>query len=94
MRNYEIKPSLKRILKKISKKDKSAYEQILKKIEEIINSQDINHYKNLKKPLQEFKRVHIKASFVLTFKYIKSEEKVIFYHFGHHDNIYRNAILV
>ena len=89
MRNYEIKPSLKRILKKISKKDKISYEQILKKIEEIINSKDVNHYKNLKRPLQEFKRVHIKTSFVLTFKYIESEDKIIFYHFGHHDEIYR-----
>ena len=35
---YEIKPNLQRILKKLSKKDKSAYEQIMKKIEEIINS--------------------------------------------------------
>ncbi len=52
MRSYEIKPSLRKILKKVSKKDKAAYEQILKKIEEIIDSQDIDHYKNLKKPLQ------------------------------------------
>lgn len=88
MHNYEIKPSLKKILKKVSKKDKSAYEQILKKIEEIINSQDVNHYKNLKRPLQEFKRVRIKASFVLTFKYVESEDKIVFYHFGHHDDVY------
>ena len=45
--------------------------------------------KNLKKPLPYLKRVHVKSSFVLTFKYIKSEDKVIFYNYNHHDNIYK-----
>jgi len=88
MRKYEIRHSLRKVLKKISKKDKPAFEQVIKKIEEIISCNDLGHYKNLKSPLQEFKRVHIKTSFVLVFKYLKSENKIIFYDFDHHDNIY------
>ena len=88
MRTHEIKPSLTKILDKLAKKDKNSYEQIIKKIKEIMNSKDVNHYKNLKTPLQHLKRVHIKGSFVLTFKYAESEDKVIFYDFDHHDRIY------
>ena len=76
-------------MNKISKKGQSMFKAIIDKIDEIINCEDVNHYKNLRKPLQHLKRVHIKSSFVLTFKYICSEDKVVFYYFDHHDNIYR-----
>ena len=52
MREYEIKPNLQNILKKLSKKDKVAYEAILDKIEEIMKSEDIEHYKYLVRGLQ------------------------------------------
>ncbi len=87
MRKYEIIPSLQKILNKISKKDNATYEQILKKIEEIINSSDIEHYKNLRYSLKDRKRVHI-GHFVLVFKFVKEEDKIIFLDFNHHDNIY------
>ena len=87
MRKYEILPSLQKILNKISKKDNATYEQILKKIEEIINSSDIEHYKNLRYSLKDRKRVHI-GHFVLVFKFVKEEDKIIFLDFNHHDNIY------
>ena len=54
---YEIKPSLQKILSKLSKKDKILYGHILKKIEEVISAYDIEHYKNLKYDLKEFKGV-------------------------------------
>jgi len=38
---------------------------------------------------QHLKRIHVKGPFVLTFKYIESEDKVLFYDFDHHDNIYK-----
>lgn len=88
MYNYEIKPHLKKVLVKISKKDKKIYEQILKKIGEVINSSDIEHYKNLRHDLKEFKRVHI-GHFVLIFKFDKSEGLISFEDFDHHDNIYK-----
>ncbi len=36
MYNYEVVPYLQKILNKLSKKDKSIYEQVMKKIEEVI----------------------------------------------------------
>ena len=84
--NYEIKPNLKRILNKIFKKDSLMYERILRKIQEVINSKP-EHYKNLKHDLKEFKRVQV-GSFVLVFKFVKSENKIFFEDFDHHDKIY------
>ena len=89
MRKFSIEERLKKILKKIYKKDKIIYNVIMDKMQEIMDSEDVNHYKNLRKPLQHLKRVHIKSSFVLTFRYIESEDKVVFYDLDHHDNIYR-----
>ncbi len=89
MRNYELSDHLKKVLAKLLKKDKVKYESIFKKVEEILTCEDVEHYKNLRKPLQEFKRVHIDTNFVLTFEYDKTTDEVIFYDFDHHDNIYK-----
>ena len=88
MREFSLEEGLRKVLQKIAKKDKVMHEAVMKKIEEIISCEDVNHYKNLRAPLQEFKRVHIKSSFVLIFKYLASEDKIIFFKLDHHDNIY------
>ncbi len=89
MRKFSIEDKLTKSLNKISKKDKALFEAIWGKILEIASSDGIDHYKNLRAPMQAFKRVHIKSSFVLTFKYIKSEDRIVFYGFKHHDKIYK-----
>ena len=86
--NYEILPSLQKKLNKLSKKDRMIYEHALKKIDEVINSGDVEHYKNLRHDMKEKKRVHI-GHFVLVFRFIKIENKIIFDDFDHHDNIYK-----
>ena len=58
MREFSIEDKLKKLLNKIFKKDRVMYDAIMKKIEEILTCEDVDHYKNLKKPLQDFKRVH------------------------------------
>jgi len=88
MYNYEIIPSLQKILQKLAKKDRIVFEQVLKKIEEVINCEDVNHYKNLRYDLKDRKRVHV-GNFVLVFKLIKEENKIIFLDFDHHDYIYQ-----
>ncbi|MEK6861420.1 MAG: addiction module toxin RelE [Nanoarchaeota archaeon] len=90
MRKYEIKPHLLKILNKLSKKDKSAYEAVMGKINEIINASpnEIEHYKNLKYNLKFEKRVHIASHFVLVFSYDKSTDFISFLDYDHHDNIY------
>ncbi|HLD38253.1 MAG TPA: addiction module toxin RelE [Candidatus Nanoarchaeia archaeon] len=88
MREFETKPELEKILKKLIKKDKKLYEQIIKKIQEIIGCYDIEHYKNLRYNMKDSKRVHI-GHFVLIFSYDKKRNFVSFEYFDHHDNIYK-----
>ena len=87
MHKFRIEKKLERILLKLLKKDKLLYRQIKKKIDEVINIADVEHYKNLKKPLQNFKRAHI-GHFVLVFKYDKQKNTILFEDFDHHDKIY------
>ena len=56
-------------------------------MQEILTCSDVNHYKNLRKPLQNYKRVHVRSSFVLIFRY--ENDKVVFCDIDHHDKIYK-----
>ena len=85
---FEYSEKLQKILDKLSKKNGEIYKQIIKKINEIINSEDVEHYKNLRHDLKEFKRVQI-GHFVLTFKLDKNKNLISFEDFDHHDNIYK-----
>jgi len=89
MRKFSIEKNLHKILQKFAEKDKKKYEIIWKKIYQILNDPNIEHYKNLKYPMERFKRVHIDKSFILIFKYNKKEDGVHFYDFDHHDKVYK-----
>ena len=89
MREFEIESNLRKTLSKLYKKEKRRYDILMSKMEEILTCENVEHYKNLKKPLQRFKRVHINSNFVLVFKYDKNQDRVIFYDFDHHDKIYK-----
>jgi mRNA-degrading endonuclease RelE of RelBE toxin-antitoxin system len=86
--NYRFHNELINLFEKLSKRDNKLYLQILKKIDEIMNSESIDHYKNLNYPLQQFKRVHISEKYVLIFQYLKAENIILFRYFDHRDNIY------
>ena len=88
MYKFDVSENLEKILNKLSKKDKDLYNQILKKIDEVINSKDVEHYKNLRYNMKDSKRVHI-GHFVLIFQYKKEEDIILFDDFDHHDNIYK-----
>ncbi len=92
MYDIEIMPSLDRILTKLSKKDRKKVEIIFKKIGGI--SKNPHHYKNLRTPMEDFKRVHIDKSFVLIFTVDDNKKRVIFVDFTHHDEIYTNKRLL
>ncbi len=87
----EFEDELKGVLKKLLKRDKQKYEQILKKIYEITASdfETIDHYKNLRHDLSNYKRVHIGENFVLTFRVFKTERIVRFIRFRHRDDVYK-----
>jgi len=88
MYNFDVSEHLQKILNKLSKKDKSLYDQIIKKIDEIIHSEDIERYKNLRYNMKDSKRVQI-GHFVLVFQYRKEENLILFDDFDHHNNIYK-----
>ena len=81
--------SWKNYWQRFTKKDKNMYRATMKKIQEIVDCENLNHYKNLKKPMQHLKRVHIDSHFVLTFRHNQSENVVVFYDLEHHERIYR-----
>ena len=87
MYSYEYSDKLKRILKKLFKKDKKRYEALMGKIEEVISSGDVEHYKNLRYGLSDRKRVQI-GHFVLAFMYDKKNGRILFLDYDHHDKIY------
>ena len=88
--SFDLSDELKETLRAIAKKDKKTAEIISKKIRQITNSDQstIDHYKNLRYELKDYKRVHVAKSFVLLFKVFKKEIHILFDKFGHHDEIY------
>ena len=91
MFDFDLTDELKIKIRKIARRDKKKAEIINKKIKEVINSDSISieHYKNLRYDLSEYKRVHIDRSFVLTFKVDVANSFILFADFDHHDNIYK-----
>lgn len=82
-----IDPDLDKVFVKIRKRDKALWELIEKKMINIIESEDITHYKNLRYTMKEMKRVHI-GPFVLVFCYDKEMDTITFKDFTHHDDAY------
>lgn len=74
--------------KKISKLKGKEAKNLFNKIEEILNCEDINHYKNLKHSLKSYKRVHVNTSFVILFQ--DQRGLIFFVDYQHHDKIYKN----
>jgi len=90
MFEYDLSDGLKIKINKLLQKDRKKAEIIYKKIREIISSDKISieHYKNLRYDLKEFKRVHIDKHFVLTFKVDLVNNFILFWDFDHHDKVY------
>ncbi len=87
MYSLEIDEDLLKKLNKLSKKNKKQVEIILKKANEILK--DPHRYKNLRAPLNMWKRVHIDKHFVLVFSVDESNKTVTLEDFDHHNNIYK-----
>lgn len=86
MYNLEIRESVEVIFKKLFKKDKISFEYINKKIIEI--RENPYHFKPLKKPLQNYRRVHI-GNFVLIYSINENTKTVIIERYKHHDEVYK-----
>ena len=86
MYSYELRKSVEKIFFKLAKKNPKQLLIIEDKIKEI--RQNPQHYKNLRKPLQYLKRVHIDKSFVLVFSVDENKKHIIIEDYDHHDKIY------
>ncbi|MFH2027575.1 MAG: hypothetical protein ABIJ08_00415 [Nanoarchaeota archaeon] len=87
MYSLKIDEELLKRLDKLSKKNKKQVEIILKKAEEILK--EPHRYKNLRAPLNMWKRVHIDKQFVLTFSVDENKKTVTLEDYDHHNNIYK-----
>jgi len=83
-----LRKSVETIFFKLAKKNPKQLEIINNKINEI--RENPQHYKNLKKPMQHLKRVHVDSNFVLLFSVDETSKTVIIEDYDHHDKIYRN----
>lgn len=89
--SFDLSDELKATIRVLAKKDKKTTEILNKKIKQIADSDEttIDHYKNMRYGLKEYKRVHIAKSFVLFFAVFKEKKFILFDKFGHHDDMYR-----
>ena len=84
---YEIKirKSVERVLQKLSKKDKISSLHISKKIKDI--KENPYRFKPLRKPLQNFWRIHI-GNYVLIYSIDEKNKTVIIERYKHHKEVY------
>ena len=80
----EISSDCKKEIRKLCKNNKNLETALKKKIQQIIEMP--YHFKPLKKPLQNKRRVHILSSFVLIYEV--EGEIVRLLRFAHHDDAY------
>ena len=84
---YEVGKALAVALEKIKKRNPSQFKAVIKKMHQILENP--LHYKPLRGNLKGLRRVHVDRSFVLVFEVFETENKVVFWDFDHHDNIYK-----
>ena len=88
MFTYDITDVLRKKLKKLARKDRILAQAFYRKLQEVINRDEeaINSYKNLKSPMNEFKRIHLTDNYILLFKVEKKH--IVFVDVKHWDYIY------
>ena len=86
MYSYELRKGVEKIFFKLAKRNPKQLLIIEDKIQEI--RENPQHYKNLRKPLQPLKRIHIDKSFVLVFSVDENRKHIIIEDYDRHDNIY------
>lgn len=87
MYNLEVRKEVEAVLKKLAKRDKISSIYISKKIKEI--QENPYHFKPLKAPLQNYRRVHI-GNFVLIYSINENAKLIIIERYKHHDKAYKN----
>ena len=84
--SLEIEEGLNKRFAKLAKRDNQTFEAIHKKVLEILENP--HHFKPLRAPLQNKRRVHISGSFILIFAVDEEHRTVRLLEFDHHDKVY------
>jgi len=87
MYKLKIRKEAERILKKLAKKNKISFLYISKKVKEVIENP--YRFKPLKKPLQNFRRIHI-GNYVLVYSINEKSKTIIIERYKHHDEVYKS----
>ncbi len=87
MYELALRKTVEKAFSKLSKKDPALMRAVSGKIDEILK--DPHRYKNLRRPLQRLKRVHLEKSYVMVFSVNEKENLVVIEAFDHHDRIYK-----
>lgn len=85
MYSLKVRESVDKIFRKLKKRDKVQLEYIDKKIKEI--RKNPHHFKPLRKPMQNMRRVHI-GNFVLIFSIDEKSKTIMVEDYAHHDFAY------
>lgn len=82
---------LKAALQVLARKDRPLWVAVFKKMSQIasLDEESIEHFKNLKHGLSDYKRVHVGGSYVLFFTIIRKKRIIFFDKLLHHDDAYR-----
>ena len=88
MYDLKIDEKVDKVFKKLSKRNPKHLEIIDKKISEL--RENPHRYKNLRWPLNNWKRIHLNGCFVLTYSVDEANHKVIIEDYDHHDKVYKN----
>jgi mRNA-degrading endonuclease RelE of RelBE toxin-antitoxin system len=88
MFKYDLHDTLRAKLDKIAKRDKVLASIFYKKVQEIINRDEetVNAYKNLRSPLNEYKRIHLTGNYILLFS-VKGN-RILFFDIRHWDDVF------
>ena len=89
MFTYDLTDILRKKLEKISQKDRILAQNFYRKVQEVINRDEktINAYKNLRSPLNEYKRIHLTDNYILLFAV--SKKHIVFVDIRHIDDVYK-----
>ena len=88
MFSYAISDVLKKKLDKLARRDKVLAGIFFKKVQEVINRDEtsINAYKNLRSPLNAYKRIHLTDNYILLFAV--SGKHIVFIDIRHWNDVF------
>ncbi len=88
---FSLSDELRAVLEKAAKKNPELAKAVFKKIGQITQLNDeatIDHFKNLRHDLSDYKRVHA-GNFVLMFKVYRKKRFILFDMLEHHNDAYK-----